>query len=199
LSAALNGSVVSIDLGGYQYPYRSEPRCRVCTSPQRRAAEEMLASGRTYMMIAKALPDGGFDARNLGDHIRNGHLPLHAPAVRRVAQHEAADVKQFVEPAVQSVADHLSFASGVVARVKERMSAGEVQPTVGDGIAAAKLLAQTEAAASNHRTVDDYVTALLTLIDTVREHVTAETFTNIGRALVRDPMFRDLADRPHEP
>jgi hypothetical protein len=159
----------------------------------------MLASGRTYMMIAKALPDGGFDARNLSDHIRNGHLPLHAPAVRRVAQHEAADVKQFVEPAVQSVADHLSFASGVVARVKERMSAGEVQPTVGDGLAAAKLIAATEAAAGKGRDIEDYVAAMIALIEVVREHVNTPTFVEIGRALARDPIIRDLADRPHEP
>jgi hypothetical protein len=43
------------------------------------------------------------------------------------------------------------------------------------------------------------VTALVTLIDTVREHVIDETFTKIGRALARDPIIRDLADGPHEP
>ena len=47
--------------------------------------------------------------------------------------------------------------------------------------------------------MDDYVTALVTLIDTLREHVTAETFAMIGRALARDPIIRDLAGGPHEP
>ena len=74
-----------------------------------------------------------------------------------------------------------------------------MQPEIRDGLAAARLLAQTEEAAGQQAKIDDYVTALVTLIDTVREHVIDETFTKIGQALARDPIIRDLADGPHEP
>jgi len=159
-----------------------------------------LAEGRTYRAIAAVLPpDAEISPRNLRDHFANGHLDLDAQAVQRASRQQGQALQAAREPLVQGKAAHLSFAHSLLGRVAERLDSGEVQPEIRDGLAAARLLAQTEEAAGQQAKIDDYVTALVTLIDTVREHVIDETFTKIGRALARDPIIRDLADGPHEP
>jgi len=119
--------------------------------------------------------------------------------VQRASRQQEQELQAAREPLVQAKADHLSFAHAVLGRVAQRLDSGDVQPEIRDGIAAAKLIAAIEAAAGERNGIEDYVSAMVALIDTVREYVSDETFTNIGRALARDPIIRDLADGPHEP
>jgi hypothetical protein len=195
-----NAELISVEMDGVTSPLPSVPQCYVCSSRYRDDVERHLAAGRTYKAIAALLPsDADLTPRNLRDHYANGHLDLDAPAVQRASRQQEQDLQTAREPLVQAKAAHLSFAHAVLGRVAQRLDSGDVEPEIRDGIAAARLLAQTEEAAGQQAKIDDYVTAMVTLIDTVREHVTAETFTIIGRVLARDPIIRDLADGPHEP
>lgn len=187
----LNGSLVNVQFGGKEYPYKQEARCKVCSSPQRRRAEEMLAAGRTYGAITRTLPDAGFDNRNLADHIRAQHLPLDAPAVRLVAQQEAASIAEVIEPAVKAKAAHLSLAHAVVARVAQRLTAGDIEPDVRDALAAARLIAQVEV--ETQFDAEQWTTAMLRLVDAVRQVATPEQFDAIGEVLARDPLLQEIA------
>jgi len=107
-----------------------------------------LAEGRTYRAIAAVLPpDAEISPRNLRDHFANGHLDLDAQAVQRASRQQGQALQAAREPLVQGKAAHLSFAHALLGRVAERLDSGEVQPEIRDGLAAARLLAQTEEAA----------------------------------------------------
>ena len=189
-----NADLVTVEMDVIASPLSSVPQCYVCASKYRDEVESHLAAGRTYKAIAAILPpDADLSPRNARDHYANGHLDLDAPAVQRASRQQEQELLAVREPLVQAKAAHLSFAHAVLGRVAQRLDSGEVQPEIRDGIAAARLLAQTEEAAGQQAKIDDYVTAMGALIDTVREHVSDETFTKIGRALARDPIIRDLA------
>ena len=68
----------------------------------------------------------------------------------------------------------------------ERLS--DVEPEIRDGIAAA-----TEPAAGERADIEDYVSAMVALIEIVRETVPAQTFVEIGQALSCHPSLKELA------
>jgi hypothetical protein len=61
------------------------------------------------------------------------------------------------------------------------------------GIAAAKLIAATEAAAGNETASRTYITAMVALIEVVRETVPAQTFVEIGQSLACHPIHKEMA------
>jgi hypothetical protein len=189
-----NASLVAVEMDGASTPLSSIPQCRTCGSKYRNVVERHLGEGRTYMAIAALLPpDADLSPRNLRDHYANGHMNLDAPAVQRASQQQGQALQTAREPLVQTKTNHLSFAHAVLARVAERLDSGEVEPEIKDGIAAAKLIAATEAAAGDRNQIEDYVTAMVALIDVVREIVPAQTFVEIGQSLARNPILKELA------
>jgi hypothetical protein len=189
-----NTSLVTVEMDGVSATLSSVPQCRTCSSKYRDQVERHLGEGRTYMAIAALLPpDADLTSRNLRDHYANGHVDLDAPAVQRAAQQQGQALEAAREPLVAAKAAHLGFAHAVLARVAERLDSGEVEPEIKDGLAAAKLIAATEAAAGDRNQIDDYVTAMVALIDVVREVVPAHTFVEIGQALSRNPILKELA------
>jgi hypothetical protein len=189
-----NAELVTVEMDGITSPLSSVPQCFVCSSKYRDDVERHLAEGRTYRAIAAVLPpDADLTPRNLRDHYANGHLDLDAPAVQRASRQQEQDLQAAREPLVQAKAAHLSFAHAVLGRVAERLDSGDVQPEIRDGIAAAKLIAATEAAAGERNDVEDYVTAMVALIEVVHEIVPAPTFVEIGQVLSRHPILKELA------
>jgi hypothetical protein len=181
-------------MDGITSPLSSVPQCFVCSSKYRDEVERHLAAGRTYRAIAALLPsDADLTPRNLRDHLANGHLDLDAPAVQRASRQQEQDLQATREPLVQAKAAHLSFAHAVLGRVAQRLDSGEVQPEIRDGIAAARLIAATEAAAGERNGIEDYVSAMVALMEVVKEIVPAPTFVEIGRSLARHPILKELA------
>jgi hypothetical protein len=153
-----------------------------------------LAEGRTYKSISAMLPlDTDLSPRNLRDHYANGHLDLDGPAVQRASRQQEQALQGAREPLVAAKAAHLTFAHAVLARVAERLDRGEVEPEIKDGIAAARLIAATEAAAGEGSGIEQYVSVLIALIDVVREIVPAQTFVAIGQSLAGNPILKELA------
>ena len=63
-----------------------------------------------------------------------------------------------------------------------------MEPEIRDGIAAA-----TEPAAGERADIEDYVSALVALIEVVHEIVPTPTFVEIGQSLSRHPILKELA------
>jgi hypothetical protein len=63
-----------------------------------------------------------------------------------------------------------------------------VEPEIRDGIAAA-----TEPVAGERADIEDYVSALVALIEVVHEIVPTPTFVEIGQSLSRHPILKELA------
>ena len=63
------------------------------------------------------------------------------PAVERFREQLAAERGEVAERGVTQILDYLGFVRGVLSKAHERLQAGELQPSIKDGLAAAKLLA----------------------------------------------------------
>lgn len=194
LSTNLNASLVNIKIGDTAVPLKSIPQCKVCSSRMRFEVEKGLAQGRTYRAIVRNLPENaGLNEDNVRSHYANGHLPIQQAAVQEVADRHGRELGKAFEPATTALADHLSLACEIVARVRDRLASGQEQPTLRDGLAAVRLLAETQSVVSDQRGIGAYVAAMSTMIETVRDHVSDETFAAIGQDLAASPLVRPIA------
>ncbi len=120
---------------------RSRKGCLTCNHPLRWALEREMVAGRSWAAIVRDLPeDAGLTGRNLRDHFAAGHLPVFEPAVQEHVTRQSQVPGEAVAPSVAKLADTLGFAQTVVTRVSERLIAGDVQPSIRDGLAAAEHL-----------------------------------------------------------
>ena len=100
-----------------------------------------MAQGRSYQRIVEAFPDcGSVNARGLQANFANGHVPINAPAVRAVGQARSAEVGDVLLPLIAQTALNLSFARAVVEWVQARLEAGDLEPSIRGGVAAAELI-----------------------------------------------------------
>ena len=179
----VSNSLASVDVGGRTYPMVTETRCKTCCHPLRLEIEKALAEGKPYSAVLQHLvPDGALSERNLRDHLVNQHMPAAAPAVRQIASEQAEQALTSLAPMVDNLVGHLAFAQRVVDRVQQRLAAGDIEPSISDGLAAAKLLAAANAAAGDEG-VDawrDYYCETFTI---VKEVMNAEDWAELTRRM----------------
>lgn len=194
MPAQANASLATVNVGGRTYPAVSERRCRVCSHPDHRVTiEEQTVAGRPWAAILRSLPeDSGLSERNLADHFRNGHLPVANEAVVRLAKQQAHDRGQVVEEAAEAVTSHLEFCRSVVGRVRSRVVAGDLEPTVRDAVAAAGHLGRYEPIDAG---LDEaaMVEAFGAYHDTAQQVMSSEQFRQFGAALSANPVLAGLA------
>jgi len=194
MTVAGNASLVECRIGGTAVPLTRSPRCRTCRSESRRDVEVALAEGRSYSEIAALFPESGLSKRHLSEHYRRGHLPLQSTQVRRVVSAQAADNGEIMQVAVAAQVQALKFARSIVRRVAERLASGEVEPTVKDAVAMARLLAEYDDAvverdelrAETGRTHD----GMFALLQLVQSIVSAADWSSVNRAVDLDPDLR---------
>ncbi len=188
-------SVVTYRMGGRDYPLRSVAGCKVCESPFRTQAEQQIATGRTYAAIARSLPpEADLSAANVRAHWTAGHMPFQVEAVRRIFEQRAIETGRDIEAGVEEAVDQVTLARTVVHRAFERIASGEIQPTVSDGVAAAKLLHQMGV---DDETLDRdlWVEAFMVYHDVARKVMSTEMFARFGRELAAHPVLRSLQAR----
>jgi hypothetical protein len=176
-------SLASVEVGGQSFPYKIESRCRVCSSRRRLDVERALVKGMTYQHIAETFGEpGGINARGVRAHVERGHVPLNAPAVLAVARARSDEVSEVISPLIQSAAANIGFAHAVVDRVRIRLESGEVQPSVRDGLAAMRLIAECEAR-SGSADVSEWQSEFVGLLDAVKAIMTTAQFDDLAARL----------------
>ena len=193
MTVAGNASLVECRIGGTAVPLTRSPRCRTCRSESRRDVEVALAEGRSYSEIAALFPESGLSKRHLSEHFRR-HFPVDSPQVKRVVAEQAADNGEIMQVAVAAQVEALKFARSVVRRVAERLASGEVEPTVKEAVAMARLLAEYDEAVVERDELraetgraHDGMFALLQLVQSI---VSAEDWSALGRAIDLNPDLR---------
>jgi hypothetical protein len=73
-------------------PIVHEPRCKVCTSPQRNSIDKMLAAGFTYSEIERQF-GGNIPRKSISGHSQK-HLNYEQAAIREVIEKEAVNAQQ---------------------------------------------------------------------------------------------------------
>jgi hypothetical protein len=176
-------SLASVEIGSESFPYRTEPRCRVCSSPRRLEIERALATGRTYQKIAETFGEPEeINARGVLAHVKRGHVPINAPAVRAVAKARSDEVSEAIAPLIRGAAANLSFAHAVVDRVRIRLESGEIEPNVRDGLAAARLIAECETG-SGPLDTNEWQSEFMAVFEVVQAIMTPAQFEEMGDRL----------------
>jgi hypothetical protein len=176
-------SLVSFEVAGESYPWVTESRCRLCNSDRRLEVERLICQGRSYKAIITDLDlEGVLTDRNLREHMINRHLPVQAAAARHVAREQGEIVAEVIQPMIQGVAAHLSFAHSVVDRVRARMESGDAEPTLRDGIAAARFIAEVESV-TGPNDLAEWKHAYMALLEDITEIVTTEQKAELKRRL----------------
>ena len=186
-------SLASVEVGGESFPYKTEPRCRVCSSTDRLDIERALVKGLTYERIADLFGQSGpVNARGVRNHVERGHVPINAPAVLAVAKARSEEVTEAISPLIRGAAANLSFAHAVVDRVRARLASGDVEPSVKDGLAAMRLITECEAGAGP-ADADEWQSEFIALLDAVREVMTPGQFNELATRLNTRKREREAA------
>ncbi len=196
MTATANASLSTATVDGRVVPLKSIQNCLTCQSPYRAEVERALASGRSYKgVIGDLPPDAGLNERNLKEHFARQHVPLASEGLRRHRERDAEERGEAIQAGAETVADHLTFAKRLLGQVERRLAAGEIEPGVRDGLAAASLLARVEEQAQGSLTETDWLYAFSRIMEITQEVVDRETFREIGDRLRADPELRQLAAR----
>lgn len=191
-----SASVLMYRIGGRSYPLKSAATCLVCRSVHRFDIENEIVAGRVYAQIARSLPESaGINARNIGDHFRNGHMPLEVEESRRVLEHRARERGKDIEAGADSLVDGLVLAEAVVRKGYEALQRGDLQPDMKDVLAAARLLETFGYGEDSGPDQGAIVEAFMVYHETAARYMTPDAFARFGADLSRNPVLRALVAR----
>lgn len=203
-------SMVQVRIGGRFYDAIYEPRCNTCTHPGRQLIEAAVLQNYSYRAIARNMsgkeipgPDdvptmmpeiGHASIRN---HFVQGHMPMEAAALRRLAEKRAEEIGSKYEEAAEQFVDHHVLASAVVQKTYSRLVMGEIEPEVKDGIAAAKFLSDVERAAGGGGGIDSeaWSEAMTIYFETARAIMPPDTWYQFTSALASNPILQAISER----
>lgn len=185
-------------LGGKTYALKTVPQCAVCTSEYRLDIESAIAKGTPFLTIHREIslrdPDFAVTAQSLRTHYDRGHMPLGTEVVRRTLERRAKERGRDIEAAVDVAVDGVAFAELVLRRSVEMLAEGKIEPTMMDGLQAAKIVEQfaphEQAAAESA-----YVEAFMIFHETAQQIMTESQFQEFGRRLGENEALRALLDK----
>lgn len=200
-------ALIRVKIGGREYDAARNPQCDTCTHPARIEIEKRLLSGHSYREIAqhyseteytvggetKIFPKVGF--MSIRNHFKQGHMPVEAAALRQILDERSAALSEHYEEETARIVDGYGFASQVLRRAQEDLVTGNLRPSVQDGLAAAKLIAEMEAAAGGQVDGEIWAEAMTRYFEVVRSVVPDDLWEVIGTALMTDPVLKSIQRR----
>jgi hypothetical protein len=202
---ALNAGLATVNLGGREYALTGSVACRVCGSKHRRAIEEGLVCGEPYRTILDRLDaTEGLTPRHLADHFRRHLKPvIETEAIERVRERAARAVEDRLEPVIGVTADilddRLRLARRIVKRVDQRLTNGDVEPGIRDGLDALSLIAKYEPTGDDVFDTETamqgflaYMRATEAVLQEYAPHAGREALVDLSRRLGADPVMRRL-------
>lgn len=182
-------------IGGNVYPRKFRANCMVCASPYRAEVEAAISTGQHYSTIAAGLPeDAELEGKHLSAHFRGNHMPLRQAAIRKIIEDRQVELGHAIEDGADQIADGVALARVVVQRSFQAIAEGKLEPTVADGIAAAKILQQTGV---NDEQTDkaSYVEAFIVYMETAQALMSPEQFAAFGQSLSSNAVLQGLVQR----
>jgi hypothetical protein len=192
--------MVMTRVGNQDYPLVSVPQCKTCQSPHRLVIENHLITGRTNTGIRRELeamdPDGEHpSAEGIGDHYRNGHMPLTKAIQRRLIERRAEAIGANMNAELDNLMDHVTVAQMILQRGGEKIATGDIDPDVAQTLQAAKFLWDVEKQAEGSVDNEMWTTAFMVYMESARELMTEEQWQTFGRKLSNHPVLRELATK----
>jgi hypothetical protein len=167
----------------------------VCSSPHRLQIEKLVVASYGYSAVLHQLPeDHGLTARNIGDHVHNGHLPMAAPSVTAFIEEPTRERDNVADAATDVVEQAFGLVQTVLGRTFEKLKNGSIDPTLKEGLAAAKLVFEFEALAQQRVDQEAVFKAFVVYCQQAREVMTKDQLLEFGRRLQSNPTLRNLQE-----
>lgn len=181
-------------VGGQQYEYAVAAACGVCVWFRRDEVDAQLAAGRCPAdLVTEWSYTSGPTVAELREHVALGHVPVDQPPASVAAATEVTPRVLSLGSGVASVdeGDVVGFAEKVLSALSVRIEAGEVQPTMRDGLAAANLLARLDAIRDPAGYVEE--STVFGVMEAwgaaAKKVMTGEQMRTFGQILNQDPLL----------
>ena len=196
--------VVVIRVGDREYPAKYVRRCLTCRSKYRSQIEQAVLAGLTYRSIVETVvepyddhsPLGPPSQRSVFNHVSRHHMALPYSLQRKIIEKRAEELGRSVEAGEETMADAVAIHRVVMQRALERLSQGEIQPSMGDLIKVLQLQSATGAKEASVEVTDEvWREALIEYMAIVQRNVSGEVFQRIGREMASSPALKAISAR----
>jgi hypothetical protein len=208
LIAPIRNSLVQIRIGNQIYDAVREPRCKTCMHPARMDIETMIVENTAFTTIAERWSDveytsssGGLvvlptiSASSIRNHYKAHHIPLQAAVQRQLAEKRMQEIGYQLEEVGGTFVDHVTFNQVVLQQAQQRLVRGEIRVEVKDGIAAAKFLADAEAATGSDINAEAWSQAMEVYFAAAQSIMNPAQWTQFVRSLRNNPILKALEAR----
>src|SRR5580765_3403256 len=202
-------SLTGAYIGKRRYNLLVDPTCPICRHPKRALIEEQILLNVQMAAIARWVSgrrheniDGSEEewpevtAEQLIKHFKNDHSPLDASFIAE-AMEQQVDLDEYKNVRTRFV-NGLAFAHRVIGRVEERMVNGEIEPTMKDATAMARLATAAQMAKAQTAQAEQqdqswfYEQAVQILMGHAETIMDAKQYDRFLDALRGDPTLRTL-------
>lgn len=202
-------SLIQVKVGDRVVDAIREPKCQTCMHPARMDIETLILQGHPYRTVAAQYSEAEWTDANgetitlpkvtgnsVIHHFRNGHMPVPSAAQRAIMERRAEQIgaAQY-EQQTEQLVDQYIFARQVLTRTQERLLAGEIQPEVRDGIAAAKLIQDMESGNEESMDVEAWSEAVQRYFEIAQKFMPPDMWQHFTQALRTDPILKAISSR----
>lgn len=194
-----------VQVGDRLYPVKFVKNCKTCRSRYRAQIEQAILGGVPYKRIFDEAVEPYDDHSALGaptcqgvmTHVRRGHMPLPYSTQRSILENRATELGRSIEEGEQLLVDSVGTLRAIVQRGFERMNNGEIQPTMGDFIAALRLEGALSGSQSDDGAADNEVwrKAFVAYMEIVKGSVSPEVFQRIGTQMRGSAVMQQIMER----
>jgi hypothetical protein len=198
--ASPDASVVQYSIGNRTYDLDNRKNCNTCSSRYRGKIESLLMQGRTPGWISKNLPEDS-DVKYASILNHSKHLTGMAAQTRQIQEERAVEIGRSIEEGNHFLVDEVTLSRIIVMRVSERIGLGEIEPTIGDAMAAAKFLSTTAAAEGGGIGVDQeaYAASTMRYFELAKANMEPQDFLRFMQQLRSDPILAAIEKKKHDP
>jgi hypothetical protein len=197
------GSVIMVDVGGRQYPMKTVPQCRTCMSPHRLEIEQAILSQHSYMSIAQTLVDRDSGRlphpghQSIRDHVLKNHMPLGPTAERALVEQRAESIGRDIESYTSGLANYATVNEIIVQRGMDRLSRGELQPSMSELLTAIRMQHVIESTSEEGLDAAAWQEALVEYMEVAARFIPPDSLQAYGQALTQNPVLKAMMTGNH--
>jgi hypothetical protein len=200
-------SLVKVEIGGKTYDAAQIKQCHTCMHPARKEIEQRVLSGHSYRDIAqhysgteysvggepRAFPE--LEWMSIYTHFKRGHMPVEAAALRQIMDNRAEELGEHYEAETALLVDGYSFSRQVLQKTQEGLLAGDIKPSVSDGINAARLLREMDTDAGGNVDTEVWSQAMTRYFEVAQKIMPQDMWDRFAQALAVDPILLAIQKR----
>jgi hypothetical protein len=179
--------------GGTTYPIVTEPRCHTCLAPERTTIEILSALGVGYTAIARQFPAGP-SSQSIRRHALRDHVPVRSEVLRQALDAAGGERTAVLTQGVQAALTRLARAAEAIPLANERLLSGAAPLTAAQAIKVAGMFMEYDLALHTEERMQTLLDTahddLAQMLSLVKKTTAPDTWTEIVRAIDRDPNLR---------